>query len=187
MLAGNAVAESRGGSGALKNAASLSRPAHSLEHRASNPRHGGRDPVSLGRRSGGLGKETHMGDIITNLAPPSRVARLKRDQRLRRFRRQLLAVAPNLDDPRFRPLLDSFGRISLLALDGYEFLRAHGLTNAEGELRASVDTFQRLAGQQLKLARELGLTPAALGKLKNERPIDLAAAIVDAEVVDEPE
>jgi hypothetical protein len=120
--------------------------------------------------------------------PPSTSAtRRKRDQRLRRFRRQLLVVAPHLDDPKFRPLLSSFGRITLLAADGYELLRSSGLTNENGELRSSVDTIQRLIGQQLKLANALGLTPAALGKLRNERPIDLAAAIAEAEVIDEPE
>jgi hypothetical protein len=112
--------------------------------------------------------------------PTSRAAvARKRDQRLRRFRRQLLVVAPNLDDSRFTPLIAAFGRATLLAGDAYEFLREHGLVNADGELRASVDVVQRLFTTQLKLARELGLTPAALGKLRNEKPVDLAAAFAE--------
>ncbi|MBF6570423.1 MAG: hypothetical protein IVW54_16275 [Candidatus Binataceae bacterium] len=127
-------------------------------------------------------------DGVTLAAPPSTrhpISRYslsrKRDQRLRRFRRQLLAVAPHLDDPKFAPLLNSFGRISLLALDGYETLREGGLLNEDGELRSSVDTFQRLVGQQLKLGRELGLTPTALNKIRNEKPVDLAGAFAEGD------
>ena len=54
-----------------------------------------------------------------------------------------------------------------------------GLVNEDGELRARVDVVQRLFTTQLKIARELGLTPAALGKLRNEKPIDLAAAFAN--------
>jgi len=61
-------------------------------------------------------------------------------------------------------------------LDAYEFLRERGLVGEDGELRKSVDTVQRLITAQLKLANALGLAPAALGKLRHERPIDLAAA-----------
>jgi hypothetical protein len=98
-------------------------------------------------------------------APSRRAITRKRDQRLRRFKRQLLAVAEHLREDEYAPLIQSFGRISLLVIDGYEVLRAGGLLNKDGELRSSVDTFQRLVGQQLKLARELGLTPSAIGKL----------------------
>jgi phage terminase small subunit len=119
-----------------------------------------------------------MSDLPAKPTSRAAVAR-KRDQRLRRFRRQLLVVAPNLDDSRFAPLIAAFGRATLLAGDAYEFLREHGLVNADGELRASVDVVQRLFTTQLKLARELGLTPAALGKLRNEKPVDLAAAFAE--------
>jgi hypothetical protein len=118
---------------------------------------------------------------------PSRRAR-KRDQRVRRACRQIVVVAPHLDDPKYRPLVQAFARISLLNIDAFEHLREKGLVNAEGELRSSVDTFQRLVNTQLKLAEKLGLTPSALGKLSKARPVDLAAAmsaheeeIVDAE------
>lgn len=110
---------------------------------------------------------------------PRRAAKVKRDGRVRRFRRQLAMVAPHLDDPRFGPLLGTFARISILALDAYENLRERGIVADDGELRSSVDVVQRLAGAQLKFARELGLTPSAVGKLCNERPIDLAAAMAD--------
>src|ERR1700736_3400411 len=101
-------------------------------------------------------------DTTLPAKPTSRAAvARKRDQRLRRFRRQLLAVAPNLDDPRFAPLVAAFGRAVILSGDAYEFLRERGLVNQDGELRSSVDVVQRLFTTQLKLARELGLTPAA--------------------------
>jgi hypothetical protein len=99
----------------------------------------------------------------------------------------MLAVAPHLNDARFAPLVSSFARITLLGLDSYEFLREKGLVGENGELRSSVDAVQRLIGTQLKLANALGLSPAVLGKLRNEKPADLAAALAghvdDAEVV----
>jgi len=119
--------------------------------------------------------------IATELAIPAEAQnrpsrrRRARDQRVKRFRRAVLVAAPELDDPRFAPLVASFSRISILGLDAYEFLRANGIMSEEGELRSSVDTVNRLIGAQLKLANALGLAPAALGKLRNERPIDLAA------------
>lgn len=43
----------------------------------------------------------------------------------------------------------------------------------------------------LKMATALNLTPAAMGKLRNERPVDLAAALArhaeDAEVTEDAE
>jgi hypothetical protein len=108
----------------------------------------------------------------------------------------MLAVAPHLNDAKFAPLVASFARITLLGQDAYEFLREKGLVNDQGELRSSVDAVQRLIGTQLKLANSLGLSPAVLGKIRNEKPADLAAALAghvdveDVEVsggVDEPQ
>jgi hypothetical protein len=110
----------------------------------------------------------------------SAIARRKRDQRLRRSRRELLKVAPMLDDPKYAPLINSFCRVSLLAADGYELLRSGGLLDANGELRSSVATVNQLIGQQLKLARELGLSPSAVSKLKKDK-LDLPAAFAEVE------
>lgn len=120
------------------------------------------------------------------VAPLTRAAR-RRDQRVRRKKQQILVGAPHLEDA-FRPLLESLARVTLLTEDGYEFLRKNGLVNEQGELRSSVDTVQRLMSTQLKLANALGLSPAALGKLRKEKPADLAAALaghVDVEDAEE--
>jgi len=90
-------------------------------------------------------------------------------------------IASHLDEAKFAPLLDSFARVTLLAHDAFDFLRENGIVGENGELRSSVDTLQRLVGQQLKLATALGLSPAAMGKLRNEKPTDLAAALAQAE------
>lgn len=111
-----------------------------------------------------------------NAVATRRGRKLPRDQRVRRLKRTLAALDPRFDDPKYLPLLTSFAQITLLSRDCYDYLRAAGLTNSDGEFRSSVDVFQRLTSAQLKLARELGLTPASLGKVKGERPIDLAAA-----------
>jgi hypothetical protein len=110
----------------------------------------------------------------------SAIARRKRDQRLRRSRRELLKVAPLLADAKYSPLVNSFCRVSLLAIDGYELLRSGGLLDENGELRSSVTTFNQLIGQQLKLARELGLSPSAVSKLKKDK-LDLPAAFAEVE------
>jgi hypothetical protein len=77
--------------------------------------------------------------------------------------------------------VEAFGINSLLVRDSYALLRERGLLNENGELRSSIDTLQRLMGLQLKLARELGLTPAVLGKIRNEKPVDLAGAFAETD------
>lgn len=109
----------------------------------------------------------------------------KRDERVRRAARSLLVVAPHLDDPKYRPLIQSFARLSILSIDAFDHLRRVGITNNEGELRGSVDTFQRLAMAQLRLADKLHLTPAAFGKMAKAKPIDLAAAMAANEANEE--
>ncbi len=132
-----------------------------------------------------------MNELANQVATPARKRR-SRDQRVKRFRSQLVsaAVAPHLNQKRFAPLVASFARVSILALDVYEFLREKGIVGADGEIRSSVQNFQHLVAAQLKLAVALSLTPAALGKLKGENPEDLAAAMarhVGGEVVSDGE
>src|SRR5258708_4824012 len=109
-------------------------------------------------------------DSMGSSTSVARLTRPKRDQRVRRLRRQLLVVAPHLDDAKVELLVASIARVTLLAGDSYEYLRKAGLVNEAGELRSSVDTVSRLITLQLKLARELGLSPATLGKFRNEKP-----------------
>ena len=132
--------------------------------------------------TGGLQIEGDAGTYAPASLPspapvPRRVTKRKRDHRLKRFRRELLKVAPDLNDSKYTPLLNSFGRLTILSIDAYEVLRSGGLLDDENrEIRSSVETFARLAAQQLRFARELGLTPTALGKLKREKAADLVAA-----------
>jgi hypothetical protein len=118
-----------------------------------------------------------MSDSLPIATPPrTRVAKKRpRDERVRRFKRQLLQVAPHLNNPALGPLVQIFVQSALLSLDSYEFLRTHGLVGADGELRHSVHTVQLLFNTQLKLAAQLGLTPLALQALKAAPPDDLAA------------
>ncbi len=115
------------------------------------------------------------------------MARVRRDQRLRRIVRSARSLAPHLDNPIFTPVLQSFGRVSLLLQDSYEKLRNGDLLGDDGELRPSINTVRALAETQMRLARELGLTPLSLRALARERRVDLAAALAghveDAEEV----
>ena len=70
----------------------------------------------------------------------------------------------------------------ILSLDAYEFLRENGIVGEDGEIRSSVDKFRGLSALMLKWASALGLTPAAMEKLKQEKPADdLAAKFANAE------
>lgn len=107
-----------------------------------------------------------------------------RDHRVRRFKREILKTAPELNDPRYSPVLHTFARANILLLDSYDFLRTNGLVNENGELRSSVDTVNRLINTVLKAGAALGLTPAGMTKLRKDRPIDLVAALASAEDAD---
>ncbi len=111
------------------------------------------------------------------------------DLRVRKVCRRLIRIAPELDDERFRPLILSFARTSLLVHDAYMHLEDIGLLNADNELRASITTLQGLMRTQLSLALALGLSPGALRALRKEKPADLADALAyrdaeDAELVE---
>ncbi len=112
------------------------------------------------------------------------MARVRRDQRLRRIVRSARSLAPHLDNPIFTPVLQSFGRVSLLLQDSYEKLRNGDLIGDDGELRPSINTVRQLAETQARLARELGLTPSTLRALGREKRADLAAALVDIDDVE---
>jgi hypothetical protein len=122
-------------------------------------------------------------------APPMgrAMVRAKRDQRLQRIVRSARSLAPHLDNPIFTPVLQSFGRVSLLLQDSYEKVRSGDLLDDDGELRPSINTVRGLAETQMRLARELGLTPLTLRSLGREKRVDLAAALAghveDAEEV----
>jgi hypothetical protein len=87
----------------------------------------------------------------------------------------------------FKPVLPSFGRISLLLQDSYEKVRNGDLIDAEtGELRPSIDVVRRRSETQMRLAASLGLTPLSLWLFAKEKCVDLAGAfaeIGDAEKV----
>lgn len=114
--------------------------------------------------------------------------RRKVDQRIKRVRRELLVDAPAHVNPRrFKYAIETGARAIVLTRDAYEFLRERGMTNEDGELRSSVDVVQRLLSTTLKILRELNLTPAAMGKLRNERPIDLVGAMSENDGKDDTE
>lgn len=103
----------------------------------------------------------------------------KRDEAIRRFVRRCRSLAPHLESATYAPLLQSFGRISLLLARGYENLRDGEIIGADGELRPSVDAVRRLAETQTRIAKELGLTPLTLRALSREKVVDLASEMAE--------
>ena len=106
----------------------------------------------------------------------TRLAKRKKDQRIRAVARHVKSTAPHLDDPAFAPLVQGFARISILLADSYEKIRDQNLIGEDGELRPSIETIRRLVDTQSKLAEKLGLTPATLKALrKAKRANDIPA------------
>lgn len=108
---------------------------------------------------------------MTNL-PARRQRKRERDERVRRLVRVIRRATPGarLDDPIFRPVLQSFCEISILKQLAYAELKDKPLLDDRGELRTSIESFRKLAEAQVRIARELGLTPAAahlMGEAKN--------------------
>jgi hypothetical protein len=80
-----------------------------------------------------------------------------------RNRAKRLTDTTGLDDPRFRPLLGSLARISILVEQSFESLKQRkSLLDAKGELCSSIDTVRRLLDSQVAMLRLCGLTPTAV-------------------------
>ena len=87
--------------------------------------------------------------------------RLKRDEQVRRVVARFAQLA-DLEDLKYRPALRSLSKTTLLLERCYERLRDRkDLTNAKGELCASIDTFRRLADSQFAMLKAVGLLPNA--------------------------
>ena len=119
-----------------------------------------------------------MNDLTTERPPLTR-RRRNRDLRVKRLRKQIIADAPHLDDIRLAPLVNAYAKVAILASDSYKFIKERGIGGADGELRRSVETVSRLFAGQLKMATALGLTPAGLREIRDEKAVDLAAALAD--------
>jgi len=88
--------------------------------------------------------------------------KLKRDAQVRRIVQRYAEIA-NLRDLRYRPVLASLARISILAERAYGHLKARkSLLADDGELCASIDVFRRLAATQLDLLKAVGLLPTSV-------------------------
>jgi hypothetical protein len=86
----------------------------------------------------------------------------------------------------FTPVLQSFGRISLLLQDSYEKVHNGDLIDAEtGELRPSIDVVRKLSETQMRLAASTGLTPLSLRLFAKEKCVDLAGAFAEIEYAEE--
>ena len=118
--------------------------------------------------------------------PARRPRKSQRDERVRRLARMIRREAPGgrLDDPIFRPVLESFCEISILKARAYAELKDKPLLDNRGKLRASIETYRKLAAAQVRIARELGLTPAAARLIGEPKGRDVLAAL--AELAENP-
>ena len=113
------------------------------------------------------------------------IARLKRDEAVRRMARRIVTLVPALDRPEWRPLILNYSRVAVLAERAYNHLREAGLLDDHGELKSSLETYRRLAGELRAQARELGLSPTVAVSLTQMKPMLDLEALRNAEVVDE--
>jgi hypothetical protein len=87
---------------------------------------------------------------------------LKRDSQVRNRMRRLVETT-SLTDLRYRPLLASLARISILVEQGFETLKQRkSLLGDDGEICRSVDSVRRLLDSQVSMLRLAGLTPTAI-------------------------
>jgi len=76
--------------------------------------------------------------------------------------RRLVEVTA-LSDRRYRPLLASLARISILVEQGFETLKQRkSLLGDDGEICRSVDSVRRLLDSQVSMLRLAGLAPTAI-------------------------
>jgi hypothetical protein len=109
----------------------------------------------------------------------------KRDLRVRLIARRIIENAAHLDDAKYRPLILSLARITLLIERSYAAIADGELISSEtGELRTSLSTISGLIAQQTRMLIALGLAPAVIGKIAREKPVDLAAMFANAEKVE---
>jgi hypothetical protein len=105
-------------------------------------------------------------------------AQRRRDLQVRRIGRAVVRAEPTLKDPKFRPLLLSFARLTLLIEKAYDRIADKDdlISPETGELGSSLDTISRLIAQQTKLGAALGLSPDVVPATPN-RGFDLTAAL----------
>jgi len=102
--------------------------------------------------------------------PPARVAKRVSAWVIRRAANQLITQAPHLDNPIYRPLINSYIRTCMLLERCYVVLGTDAaLLDEDGELRPSIDTCRRLAESAAKLAKALCISPETFKAMTKER------------------
>jgi hypothetical protein len=122
---------------------------------------------------------------VTKKPPPSHFwpkrSQMQRrfDVRLRAVCQQIIKAAPHLDDKRYRPMIMSAARVTLLIERSWDHLAEMDSLVSEqtGELRSSLQTMAQLVSHQTKLFLALGLAPTMAARIAKEaRPmLDLEA------------
>lgn len=129
-----------------------------------------------------------MNDLTTSRPLPT-LLKARRDGRTRYHLRRLREAAPHLDDERYAPLCKTFIRITYLLERCYDRISREDLISADTlELRSSLDTIRKLAGEQRAAARELGLSPStAASMIRSAQTLDLGALRAEFSKVDDAE
>ena len=101
------------------------------------------------------------------------------EQQVRHRGREIIAAAPHLAELKYRPMLLSLCRITILIERAYSAIAEDDnlMSATTGELRGSLGTLTGLISQQTKLLNSLGLSPTVINKV-TEKPVkylDLAS------------
>ena len=104
-----------------------------------------------------------FGPLLLDSCKGGRVAAKKRksqrDAQVKRKVSRYVSIT-QLRDVRFRPLLNTLARVTILLERTYAHLRdRENLASQSGELTRSIDTVRRLADTQLRFLQAIGLTP----------------------------
>jgi|SRR5215469_3751382 len=105
------------------------------------------------------------------------------DVRLRTVCQQIVKSASHLDDKRYRPMILSCARVTLLGERAWDAIAEMDTLVSEttGELRSSLQTIGQLIAHQHKLLLSLGLSPTVADKvIKEIKPVLDLEAMRDA-------
>jgi hypothetical protein len=110
------------------------------------------------------------------------------DVRLHTVCQQIVKSAAHLDDKRYRPMIMSCARVTLLIERAWDAIAEMDMLVSEstGELRSSLQTLGQLVAHQHKLLLSLGLSPTVADKVAKEiKPVlDLEAFRAAADAAD---
>jgi phage terminase small subunit len=105
-----------------------------------------------------------MGEIVTSPTPPRRLARIKRDEAVRRLSRKVVVACPWVT-PADGPIVRAWAQLERLSMEAYTKLQAEGIMRDDGSPHPLLAELTRLRRAQSQIGSQIGLGPRARTEL----------------------